>query len=76
MAITHINPPSLFATPVFSQGTVTPAGARTLYVGGQNGVDASGQLVGESLAAQTEQAMKNVLAVLNEAAPPRRTSPS
>ena len=67
MAITHLNPPSMHRNPAFSQGTIAPAGARMLYVGGQNGVDADGQVVGDSIAAQTEQAMRNLLAVLAEA---------
>ncbi len=34
-----------------------------LYVGGQNGIDSSGSLL-EGLGAQTEQALRNLLAVL------------
>lgn len=41
---------------------IVPAGP-TLYVGGQNGTDSNGNLL-EGLEAQTEQAMRNVLAVL------------
>ena len=67
MAITHINPPSMHASPAFSQGTIAPAGARILYVGGQNGVDADGKVVGNSIGPQTEQALRNVIAVLAEA---------
>jgi enamine deaminase RidA (YjgF/YER057c/UK114 family) len=37
-----------------------------LYVGGQNGTDSTGALL-DGLEAQTEQAMRNVLAVLAEA---------
>jgi enamine deaminase RidA (YjgF/YER057c/UK114 family) len=39
----------------------------TLYVGGQNGTDATGAIVEGGLGAQTEQALRNVLAVLAEA---------
>jgi 2-iminobutanoate/2-iminopropanoate deaminase len=67
MTIQHINPPSMHANPAFSQGTIVPAGARMLYVGGQNGVDANGEVVGDTIEAQTEQALRNVLAVLAEA---------
>ena len=38
----------------------------TLYFGGQNGTDSTGPLL-DGLQAQTEQAMRNVLAVLTEA---------
>lgn len=36
----------------------------TVYVGGQNGVGADGALVGDDIAAQTEQAMTNLHAAL------------
>lgn len=57
----------MHASPAFSQGTIVPAGARMLYVGGQNGVGADGKVVGDTLTAQTEQALRNVLTVLAEA---------
>jgi enamine deaminase RidA (YjgF/YER057c/UK114 family) len=64
MAIQHLNPPSMHRSPAFSQGTIIPAGARILYVGGQNGVGPDGKVVGDTLEAQTEQALRNVMAVL------------
>jgi enamine deaminase RidA (YjgF/YER057c/UK114 family) len=67
MPITHVNPLSLHRNPAFSQGTITPAGARTLYVGGQNGVGPDGKVVGDTIRVQTEQALRNVLAVLADA---------
>jgi Putative translation initiation inhibitor, yjgF family len=65
MAIEHVNPESMHSHPAYSQGTIAPAG-RTLYVGGQNGVDAHGELV-EGPDAQVAQAMRNVLTVLESA---------
>ena len=62
---TPVDPPQLYRSPAFAQGMITPAGP-TRYVGGQNGTDSSGALL-EGLEAQTEQAMRNVLAVLAEA---------
>ncbi|HKH07932.1 MAG TPA: RidA family protein [Agromyces sp.] len=62
---TPIDPPQLHHSPAFAQGMLAPAGP-TLYVGGQNGTDGGGVLR-EGLAAQTEQALRNVLAVLDEA---------
>lgn len=59
---TPVDPPDLPHSPAFAQGMILPAGP-TLYVGGQNGVDASGALL-DGLEAQTEQALRNVLAVL------------
>ncbi len=67
MTIQHVNPASMHSNPAFSQGTITPAGARLLFVGGQNGVGPDGKIVGDTLAAQTEQALKNLLTVLAEA---------
>ena len=67
MEITHLNPSSLFSSPAFSQGVLVRGAGSTLYVGGQNGVDASGEIVPGGLGAQTEQALANVLAVLTEA---------
>ena len=64
MTITHLNPPSMHKSPAFSQGTIMPAGSRILYVGGQNGVGPNGRVVGDTIEAQTEQALHNVLAVL------------
>ncbi len=63
--ITHLNPAALHRNPAFSQGTIAPAG-RTLYVGEQNGTDAAGMIAG-GLHEQTVQALRNVLAVLEEA---------
>lgn len=63
MTITHINPPDLHTSPVFSQG-VLAEGGRTLYVGGQNGTDATGAIVPGGIGEQTAQALRNVLAVL------------
>lgn len=62
MTNTHVDPPELHHNPAFTWGVVVPAG-RTLYVGGQNGTDAEGNLL-EGIEAQTQQAMRNLLAVL------------
>lgn len=67
MAIRHLNPATLHANPAFSQGTVIPPGASIVFVGGQNGIGADGQVVGDTIGAQTEQALHNVLAVLADA---------
>lgn len=64
MKIEHHNPENMYKSPVFSQGTSVVGPARILYVGGQNGIDASGKMVGEDVASQTEQAVRNVLEVL------------
>ncbi|QEO13976.1 RidA family protein [Agromyces intestinalis] len=67
MNIEHLNPPALHTNPAFSQGVLVRGDHDTLYVGGQNGTDASGQIVPGGLAAQSAQAIRNVLAVLEAA---------
>jgi len=62
MTITHINPATLHRNPAFSQATIVEGG-RTLYIGEQNGTDAEGAIAGD-FAAQTRQALQNVLAIL------------
>jgi 2-iminobutanoate/2-iminopropanoate deaminase len=62
---TPVDPAQLHYSPAFAHGMIVPAGP-TLYVGGQNGTDSTGALL-DGLEAQTEQAMRNVLAVLAEA---------
>ncbi|MEV6071205.1 RidA family protein [Nocardia sp. NPDC052001] len=67
MAIaTHINPETMLSNPAFTQVVRVPAGADTIYVGGQNGLDASGQLAGD-LASQARQALQNLLTCLEAA---------
>jgi 2-iminobutanoate/2-iminopropanoate deaminase len=62
---TPVDPPELHRSPAFAQGMIVPPGP-LLLVGGQNGTDGTGALL-DGLEAQTEQAMRNVLAVLAEA---------
>lgn len=66
MALTHVNPATLHRNPAFSQGVVIEPGSRLLIVGGQNGVDATGAVVGRGLGEQTVQALRNVLTILHE----------
>ena len=62
---TPVDPPRLHHNPAFTWGMIAPAGP-TLYVGGQNGTDENGAVL-DGLGPQTEQALRNVLAVLEEA---------
>jgi enamine deaminase RidA (YjgF/YER057c/UK114 family) len=64
MKITHINPDSMLKNPAFSQAVMVEDAKKIVYIGEQNGVDASGVVVGDDLESQIEQAYKNVLAVL------------
>ncbi len=63
MKITHINPDGLYKSPAFSQAVVAEGG-KTIYIGGQNGILPDGTMAGDTLAAQTEQAYKNILEIL------------
>lgn len=68
MAIQHINPVGMHHNPAFSQAILLPAGARTLLIGGQNAVDAQGQIVGKGdLGAQTAKALENLQRCLDAA---------
>ena len=65
MPIERLNPAGMHSNPAYSQGVSVPAAARYIHVGGQNGVDASGTIVGVGdLAAQTAQALANLATVL------------
>ena len=62
------NPESLHKNPAFSHAVSVPATARTVYVGGQNAIDAEGKLVGENdLFAQTVKSLENLQTVLQDA---------
>jgi enamine deaminase RidA (YjgF/YER057c/UK114 family) len=64
----YINPEGMHKNPAFSQGIIIPAGARTLIIGGQNAVNAKGEVVGKGdIAAQTTQAVDNLIKVLEAA---------
>jgi enamine deaminase RidA (YjgF/YER057c/UK114 family) len=67
MTIERINPDGMLKSPAFSQGIIVPAAARTLIIGGQNGVDEKGQVVGKTLGEQTAKAVDNVIKVLETA---------
>lgn len=63
--IQHINPEGLFRSPAFSQIVTTEGAGKTIYIGGQNAVNAAGELVGKGdLTAQTEQVMRNLITAL------------
>ena len=61
------NPEGLLQSPVFSQAISVEGAGRTIYIGGQNGVGPDGAVVGDSLAEQTKQILRNVLVILEDA---------
>ena len=63
--VEHINPDTLHKNPAFTQVVVVSGAVKTIYVGGQDAVDASGAIVGKGdLKAQTEQILHNLQAAL------------
>ncbi len=62
--IEHHNPSALHRNPAFTQVVTVHGAAALVFVGGQNAVDAAGNILGETLVEQTEQALRNVLAAL------------
>ncbi|WP_129783890.1 Rid family hydrolase [Promicromonospora panici] len=60
-----LRPAGLVLSPAFSHVAIVPPGATTIYVGGQNSVDADGALVGgDDVAAQSVRSVENVRAAL------------
>jgi len=62
-----INPESLGAPRGYSNGAVTEAGGRLLFVAGQVAWDQNQRIVGADLVDQFDRALANVIAVVNEA---------
>jgi enamine deaminase RidA (YjgF/YER057c/UK114 family) len=57
--IVRLQPDGLVVSPAFSHVAIVPSGATTIYVGGQNGVDATGKLVSSDIAEQSIRAIEN-----------------
>ena len=64
MTIRHINPEGLHQSPAFSQAVVVEQPTKTIYIGGQNGVDADGKVVGPTVGEQASQAFHNLATIL------------
>ena len=64
MGVRHINPDGLHRSPAFSQAVVVEQPAKTIYIGGQNGVDTDGKVVGPTLREQAVQAFRNLATIL------------
>jgi len=67
MDITLLQPEGLVKSPAFSHVAIVPAGATTIYVGGQNGVDESGRVVSDDAAEQALRAVENARVALEAA---------
>jgi enamine deaminase RidA (YjgF/YER057c/UK114 family) len=60
-SVMHLNPEGLHKNPAYSQAIAVSGPVTTVYVGGQDAVDADGNVVGVGdLKAQSRQALRNV----------------
>jgi enamine deaminase RidA (YjgF/YER057c/UK114 family) len=63
--VQYLNPDALNKNPAFTNVVVVSGPMKTVYVGGQDAVDASGAIIGKGdLKAQTEQILQNIQAAL------------
>ncbi len=63
--VQYINPDTLHKNPAFTNVIVVSGSVKTVYIGGQDAVDASGNIIGKGdLQAQTEQVLKNIQTAL------------
>jgi len=63
--VNFINPDGLPRNPAFTNVVTVTGPVKTIYIGGQDAVDASGAIVGKGdLKTQTEQILKNIQAAL------------
>jgi enamine deaminase RidA (YjgF/YER057c/UK114 family) len=59
--VEYLNPAGLHKNQAFTNVIVVSGAAKTIYIGGQDAVDAAGNIVGKGdIAAQTQQALANV----------------
>src|SRR6266496_5042904 len=64
-SVQYLNPETLHHNPAFSQAVAVTGAVKTVYIGGQNAVDASGAIIGRGdIGAQAEQVMQNLQAAL------------
>ena len=66
--VEHLNPEGLPQNPAFTNVVVVKGPVRTIYIGGQDAVDATGQIVGiGDIGAQTAQVLVNMQTALEAA---------
>jgi enamine deaminase RidA (YjgF/YER057c/UK114 family) len=64
-SVRYINPDSLNKNPAFTNVVVVEGNVKTVHIGGQDAVNASGEIVGKGdIVAQTEQIVRNLRAAL------------
>ncbi len=63
--VQYLSPDGLPKNPAYSNVIVVTGAVKTVYIGGQNAVDATGAIVGKGdIRAQTEQVMQNIQTAL------------
>src|SRR5436853_6511622 len=67
MSFTFINPEALGAPHGYSNGVLTEAGGRLLFVAGQIAWDKNQKITSDDLVEQFDRALANVIAVVTEA---------
>lgn len=65
--VEYLNPDGLHRNPAFTQVIVTSGPSRTIYIGGQNAIDATGAIVGSEIKTQAEQVFRNLQVALTAA---------
>ena len=61
----YIDPDSLNNNPAFTNVVVVEGNVKTVHIGGQDAVNASGEIIGKGdVAAQTEQVLRNLRTAL------------
>jgi enamine deaminase RidA (YjgF/YER057c/UK114 family) len=64
-SVQHLNPEGLPNNPAFTNAIVVTGPVKTIYIGGQDAVDAAGNIVGKGdIGAQAEQVFKNLQTAL------------
>ena len=66
MTIERVNPPGLARPSGFAHAVVA-TGSRVIFLAGQTALDAAGVIVGDTVAAQFERSLGNLLAALRAA---------
>ena len=66
--VQHINPDGLNKNPAFTNVVTVTGPAKTIYIGGQDSINASGEIVAKGdIKGQTEQVLKNIQTALDAA---------
>lgn len=66
--VQHLNPDNLSRNPAFTNVVTVIGPAKTIYIGGQDAVDASGKIVGKgNIQQQVEQVLNNLQVALKAA---------